>query len=192
MADHALSRVRSRGNPTSLPGYQGKRLTPLLAIQSFCRACMGGNALMVGACASTTCRFHAYRCGTIAAGADRRLLKIIKSYCAESCLPQEDAADCVAGENYLGMTACPLWPYRQGRNLFYSSAAREKRRAQGLRYGFGTVQDPVSRSRTDASARDHSPGHPVAQASLLSLLAPPVSPATDGVNPTVPKETSHA
>ena len=46
MAGHALSRARARGNPTSLPGYQGKRLTPLLAIQAFCRSCMGGNALL--------------------------------------------------------------------------------------------------------------------------------------------------
>jgi len=191
MAANALSRVRSRGNPTPLPGYQGKRTTPLLAIKLFCRACMGGNSLLVGACASTTCRFHAYRCGSIDAGADRRLLRIIKTYCAESCLLMEDATTCVAGMDYFGQSACALWPYRQGRNPFYSAAAREKRREQGHKYGFGTVHDPISRSRIDESDPDHSPGHPVAQASLLGLLAP-VSPATESTTSTTPMEARHA
>lgn len=192
MAGHALSRARARGNPTSLPGYQGKRLTPLLAIQTFCRSCMGGNALMVGACASTTCKLHVYRCGSIAAGADRRLLRIIKSYCAENCLPLEDAAACIAGMDYLDHPACPLWPYRQGRNPFYSEVARDKRRRQALERGLGQGYDGISSVRIDESDRAHSCGHPVTQASLLTLLPRPVSPATESASTSDQMEVRHA
>ncbi|EFL51849.1 hypothetical protein DesfrDRAFT_1384 [Solidesulfovibrio fructosivorans JJ]] len=192
MAANALSRVRSRGNPTPLPGFQGKRQTPLLAIQTFCRSCMGGNSLLVGACASTTCKLHAYRCGSIATGADRRLLRIIKSYCAESCLPLEDAATCVAGMDYLDHPACPLWPYRQGRNPFYSEVAREKRRLQALERGLGQGCDGISSVRTDESDRTHSCGHPVAKASLLTLIPRPVSPATEAASTLDQMEVRHA
>ena len=192
MAGHALSRARARGNPSPLPGFQGKRLTPLLVIQAFCRACMGGNALLVGACASTTCMLHAYRCGSIAAGADRRLLRIIKSYCGESCLPLEDAATCVAGMDYLDHPACPLWPYRQGRNPFYSEVAREKRRRQALERGLGQGYESISSARIDESDPAHSCGHPVARASLLTLLPRLVSPATEAASTSDQMEVRHA
>jgi hypothetical protein len=200
MATRSLMQPRARGNLTTLPGFQGKRTTPLLAIQTFCRVCMGGNPLLVGACATTTCKFHQYRCGTIEAGADRRLLRLIKSYCAESCLPQEDATACVAGLAYLGMEGCSLWPYRCGKNPFYSAAAREKRREQGRKYGFGTVQDTVSRSRIDGSDPGHSSGHSVPQEGFLGeihLRSPHAQASLFGhaepsANTSEPMEASHA
>ncbi|WP_428567066.1 MAG: hypothetical protein ACP59X_07280 [Solidesulfovibrio sp. DCME] len=191
MAGHALSRARARGNPTSLPGYQGKRLTPLVAIQAFCRACMGGNAPMVEACASTMCRFHAYRCGSIAAGADRRLLRVIKSYCAESCLPMEDAAACVTGMDCPGNSACSLWPYRQGRNPFYSEAAREKRRRQTLEHGLGQGHEGISSARIDGIAPNHTCGHLAAKTSFLALLKRPAYPATESARTPDQKEARH-
>lgn len=183
MATHALSRALSRGNPTPMPGDKGKRQTPLLAIQAFCRACMGSNPLLVGACASTSCKFHQYRCGTIEAGADRRLLRIIKTYCTESCLPTEDAANCVAGQGYLGMASCPLWAYRQGRN--------PARAGMGKRENLGAFaaprSQPVSRSRIDESDQGHTLHHHDPQVSFLNLL----SPRTESATSDQPMEASH-
>jgi len=191
MAESRLSWPTGRGNSFLLPGFEGRRRTPLLAIRTFCLACMGGSAPLVMQCPSSTCRFHAYRCGTIAAGADRRLLRIIKAYCAESCLPVEDSAGCTAGKEYLDLGACSLWPYRRGRNPFYSESTREKRRRQGLRYGFGTVQNPVSRSRIDESDPGHSPGHPDPEPSLLSPIPCPGTPATEHVSTSLTMEVRH-
>jgi len=159
MAESRLSRLTDRGNSNFLPGFEGKRRTPLLAIRTFCLACMGGSAQLVAECPSTTCRLYAYRTGAIEPGADRRLLRVITAYCAGQCLPTEDPAGCTAGKEYLDLGPCSLWPYRRGRNPFFSEAARVKRREQGLRYGFGTVQDPVSRSRIDETPPAHSSTH---------------------------------
>lgn len=159
MAESRLSRPTSRGNPIPLPGFEGKRRTPLLAIRAFCVECMGGSAQLVAECASTACPYHGQRMGTIEPGADRRLLRVIKSYCAGQCLPGEDPAGCSARKEYLGQSPCPCWPYRLGRNPFYSDATREMRRRQGLQYGFGTVQDTVSRSRIDEMASPHNLAH---------------------------------
>jgi len=159
MAESRLSRPPSRGNPVPLPGFEGKRRTPLLAIRTFCLACMGGSAPLVAECSSPACPFHGQRMGAIEPGADRRLVRVIKSYCAGQCLAAEDPAGCTAGKEYLDLGPCSLWPYRRGRNPFFSEATRVKRREQGLRYGFGTVQDPVSRSRIDETPPAHSSAH---------------------------------
>ena len=112
MAESRLSRPPGRHNPISLPGFEGKRRTPLLAIRAFCLACMGGSAQLVAECAASTCPFHGQRMGAIEPGADRRLVRVIKSYCACQCLVVEDQATCTAGKGYLDLSPCPCWPYR--------------------------------------------------------------------------------
>ncbi len=160
MAESRLSRPPSRGNPIPLPGFEGKRRTPLLAIRAFCVECMGGSAQLVAECAASTCPFHGQRMGTIDPGASRRLLKVIKSYCAGQCQSQEDPAGCSAGKGYLGLAPCPCWPYRLGRNPYFSEKARAERRERGLKYGFGAAQEPVSLSRIDETPPAHTFPHP--------------------------------
>jgi len=144
---------------SQLAGYEGKRLTPLAAIRSMCRSCMGNGAQLVADCVSEACPLHPYRSGAIEAGASRRLLRVIKTFCA-TCAADSDAAACTAGRAYLSLPACPLWPYRLGRSPFVSAEVRERRRELGLKYGFGAAQEPVSRARIDGIGAGDSPGHP--------------------------------
>jgi len=155
MAESHLSRPPGRGNPIPLPGFEGKRRTPLLAIRAFCLACMGGSAPLVAECAASTCPFHGQRMGTIEPGADRRLVRVIKSYCGQ-CLSAEDQAACTAGKGYLDLSPCPCWPYRTGRNP--SRAGMGNRGNLGV---FGKPHSqPVSRSRIDEATPAHSFPHP--------------------------------
>lgn len=148
-----------RKKVSKLAGYEGKRLTPLAAIRSMCRSCMGNSAQLVAHCVSEACPLHPYRTGAIQPGASRRLLWVIKTFCV-TCAADGDAARCTAGKPYLSLPACPLWPYRRGTSPFVSAEVREKRRELGLKYGFGTAQEPVSRARIDATGAGDSSGHP--------------------------------
>lgn len=156
MAESRLSRPANRGNPSPLPGFEGKRRTPLLAIRAFCLACMGGSAQLVAECASTTCPFHGQRTGTIEPGASRRLLKVIKAYCAGQCLSQGDPVGCMAGRGYLDLSPCPCWPYRMGRNPAKAGLGR----VENLGAFRKPHPQPVSRSRIDEKAPAHNLAHP--------------------------------
>ena len=65
----------------AVPGFDGPRKTAFESIRLFCIGCMGGSFALVTDCQSTDCAFHSYRSGTIEAGASRRLLRVIRSYC---------------------------------------------------------------------------------------------------------------
>lgn len=108
----------------SVPGFEGKRLTPLRTIATFCRECFGGPAKD---CAATDCIFHPYRQGTIPEGASRQLVRVIKRYC-EGCLPKESPASCTACVEYRGLAPCACWPYRMGRNPYIGDEQRSKLR----------------------------------------------------------------
>lgn len=109
----------------TVPGFTGPRLTPLRAIAAFCRECFGGPAVD---CASVECPFFKYRTGTIEDGASRQLVRVIKRYCAEQCLPQESPAGCTACVEYRGLASCACWPYRMGRNPYIGDEQRSKLR----------------------------------------------------------------
>jgi len=109
----------------TVPGFTGKRRTPLQSIATFCRECFGGPAVD---CAAMDCIFHPYRQGTIPEGASRQLVKVIKRYCAEQCLPQESPAGCTACAEYSGLAPCACWPYRMGRNPYIGDEQRSKLR----------------------------------------------------------------
>lgn len=121
----------------AVPGFDGPRKTALESIRLFCVQCMGGSFALVSECPSTACAFHAYRSGVIEAGASRRLLKVIRSYC-DGCAPGGDVAGCMAGKNFLDLAPCPIWPFRSGRSPYYSAEAREQRRARAISL-FGTA-----------------------------------------------------
>lgn len=53
---------------STLEGYEGKRLTPLAAIRTVCRSCMGNSAQLVADCSSDACPLHPYRSGVIEPG----------------------------------------------------------------------------------------------------------------------------
>ncbi len=108
----------------SIPGFTGKRLTPLRAIATFCRECFGGPAKD---CTSVDCPFHPYRTGIIPGGASRQIVKVVKSYCA-GCLPRENPSGCSACVEYRGMAPCACWPFRNGKNPYYGPEQREKLR----------------------------------------------------------------
>ena len=93
----------------SVPGYDGPRKTALESIRAFCVGCMGGSPSLVPECPSSDCAFYAYRSGVIADGASRRLLRVIKDYCA-ACTPEGDVPGCTAGKCYLSLAPCPVWP----------------------------------------------------------------------------------
>ncbi len=142
-----------------VPGYDGSRKTALESIRLFCVQCMGGQRNLVADCPSTGCIFFNYRMGEIADGASRRLLKVIRSYC-DGCAPGGDVAGCTAGKIYLGLSPCPIWPFRSGRSPYYSAEAREQRRARAISL-FGTAtQEADSFPRIDGSAASGTSGHP--------------------------------
>jgi len=117
---------------SAIPGYDGKRRTALESLRAFCVSCMGGQPSLVAGCPSGDCTLFPYRSGEIEDGADRRLTRVIKSYCSEQCLPAEDPAGCTAGKKYLEHAACALWPFRRGRNPYYGDARRERLRQHAL------------------------------------------------------------
>ncbi len=143
----------------AVPGFDGARKTALESIRLFCVGCMGGSFALVSECPSLDCVFHAYRKGVIEAGAPRRLLNVIKSYCV-GCAPSGDVGGCKAGKNFLDLTPCPIWPYRRGVSPYYSAKAREPRRARAISL-FGTAaQEADSFPRIDGSAASGTRGHP--------------------------------
>ena len=142
---------------STLEGYEGKRLTPLAAIRTVCRSCMGNSAQLVADCSSDACPLHPYRSGVIEPGASRRLLRIIKTFCA-TCAADGDVAACTAGKPYLDLPVCPVWPYRLGRSPYISASVREKRRELGRKYGFGAAPGPVLAARIDEAGGGDSSG----------------------------------
>ena len=120
-----------KSTKTAVPGFDGERKTPLESIRACCVQCQGGSYALVSECTSPLCPFYQYRAGEIAAGASRRLLRVIKSYC-DACAPDGDVAGCTAGRGYLSLSPCPLWPFRSGRSPYYSEKTREARRARAL------------------------------------------------------------
>jgi hypothetical protein len=133
--------------------YQGKRLSPLKAIRSFCRWCCGGSAPEVPLCPSTGCAFHPYRKGTIPPGASRQLMRVFKARCLE-CAADHDPASCDAFQTYEIHPPCPCWPYRLGRNPNYCEKAREQRRERGKIMGFKTALEAVSGPRMNPNPLD--------------------------------------
>lgn len=121
----------------TVPGFDGERKTPLESIRACCVQCQGGSYALVSECTSPDCPFYQYRAGAIEEGASRRLLRVIKGYCA-ACAPDGDVAGCTAGCGYLSLSPCPLWPFRTGRSPYYSEKTREARRVRALSL-FGTA-----------------------------------------------------
>ena len=145
----------------AVPGFDGPRKTALESIRLFCVGCMGGSFALVSECPSVDCAFHAYRSGAIEAGAPRRLLKVIKSYC-DTCAPGGDVGGCTAGRCYLDLSPCPIWPFRSGRSPYYSAEAREQRRARAISL-FGTAtQEADSGPGFHGNATAGATGHPAA------------------------------
>lgn len=143
----------------AVPGYAGPRKTALESIRLHCVQCQGGSFALVSECASVDCAFHAYRTGVIEVGASRRLLKVIKSYCA-GCAPSGDVGGCTAGKNYLDLTPCPIWPYRRGVSPYYSAEAREQRRARAISLFGAATQEADSRPGFHGNATTGTTGHP--------------------------------
>ncbi|NDY55254.1 hypothetical protein G3N56_00650 [Desulfovibrio sulfodismutans] len=113
-------------NKPSVPGYAGKRRTPLQAIAAFCRECFGGPA---GACASADCPFHPYRQGTFPDGASRNVVAVVRRYC-EGCAAADAPGGCTAGGVSPGLEPCPCWPFRLGRNPYVGAGRQESPRQQ--------------------------------------------------------------
>jgi len=111
------------------PIFQGKRRSPLDGIRAYCLWCCGGSPSEVNRCPSDECACHPYRLGAIQSGASRSLIKAIKDRCAD-CMP-EGAEECDAYQEYEHHPACPLWPFRLGRNPNYGLAQREERKRRG-------------------------------------------------------------
>ena len=143
----------------AIPGYDGPRKTALESIRLFCIQCMGGSFALVTDCPSVDCAFYPYRSGAIEAGASRRLLKVIRSYC-DGCAPGGDVAGCTAGKIYLDLSPCPVWPLRSGRSPYYSAEAREQRRVRAISLFGNATQEADSIPIIDGSAASGTSGHP--------------------------------
>lgn len=145
----------------AVPGFDGPRKTALESIRLFCIGCMGGSFALVTKCPSVNCAFHAYRSGAIEAGASRRLLKVIRSYC-DGCALGGDVAGCTAGRNFLDLTPCPIWPFRSGRSPYYSAEARAQRRARAISLFGNATQEADSGPGFHGNATAGTTGHPAA------------------------------
>ena len=141
----------------AVPGYGGPRKTALESIRLFCIGCMGGSFALVTDCPSTACAFHAYRSGVIEPGASRRLLRVIKDYCA-ACAPEGDVGGCTAGKIYLDLSPCPVWPFRAGSNPYYGDKRRERLREHAIRSG----SEANFRPRLDGTCPALPLGYPAA------------------------------
>jgi len=124
----------SKKTSPAVPGYDGPRKSALESIRLHCRQCMGDSLALIRDCVTTECAFHPYRSGEIPAGASRRLLKVIRSFC-ESCAADGDVAGCTAGKSYLSLSPCPIWPFRSGRNPYYGEGRKERLREHAIRSG---------------------------------------------------------
>jgi len=134
------------------PNFQGKRRSPLDGIRAYCIWCCGGSSLEVKACPATGCDLHPYRQGVIPAGASRSLMKVIKARCLD-CMP-DGAAGCDAFQDFEHHPACPLWPFRLGRNPNYGTTQREERRDRGKK------QMNFAAPQTESGSRITSKGKP--------------------------------
>ena len=90
-----------------------RKLTPLQSIRKECLYCMGGSPQLVGECESMTCVLWPYRTGRISPGADRRLLRLIRSFCLQ-CVGSSDEVKKCTGKMLDG-TVCDFHPYRRGK-----------------------------------------------------------------------------
>lgn len=188
MAESRLSRPTSRGNPFPLPGFEGKRRTPLQAIRAKCLWCAGNSANEVRLCPVEGCALHEYRAGHRPETATLTPIKAIKAKCRDCYgLSWADVQDCPG----LGLAdgPCPLHAYRLGKNPNISTETREamRQRAKDTRLAekrrrsphvgdaeapgrtFTHPEDlntgnahphPVSRSRIDETAPAHTFPHP--------------------------------
>lgn len=143
----------------AVPGFDGPRKTALESIRLFCIGCMGGSFALVSECPSVDCAFYPYRSGVIEAGASRRLLRVIRSYC-DTCPPGGDVAGCTAGRNFLDLAPCPIWPFRSGRSPYYSAEARAQRRARAISLFGNATQEADSIPVIDGSAASGTTGQP--------------------------------
>jgi hypothetical protein len=169
-----MEEIMPKKTKPAVPGFDGPRKTALESIRLFCVGCMGGSFALVAECPSVDCIFYRYRTGTIEPGADRRLMRIIKTYCAEQCLPQEDPAGCTAGKAYLDLSPCPVWPFRLGRNPYYGDERRERLREQAISSGW----EANFRPRLDGTGLTQTSGHPEGEgAESMPLTAPSTTSA---------------
>jgi hypothetical protein len=99
--------------PKSLIPINTKKLTPLKSIRKECLYCMGDSPKLVGECETITCVLWSYRTGRIAPGADRRLLKVIRSFCKRCVGTSLEVQKCTG--KMLDGTTCYLHPYRCGK-----------------------------------------------------------------------------
>jgi len=155
-----MEEIMLKKSKPAVPGYDGPRKTALESIRLFCVGCMGGSFALVAECPFTACIFYPYRMGAIEAGASRRLLKVIKSYC-DGCAPGGDVAGCTAGKIYLDLAPCPIWPYRRGVSPYYSPEAREQRRARAISLFGSATQEADSAPRMDGTRAGGTSGQPV-------------------------------
>ena len=146
----------SKKTSPAVPGFDGPRKTALESIRMFCVQCMGGSPSLVPECPSSDCAFYSYRSGVIADGAPRRLLRVIKDYCA-ACAPEGDVSGCTAGKCYLSLDPCPVWPFRSGRSPYYGEGRKERLRVHAIRSG----SDANFRPRLDGTGLALTSGHPV-------------------------------
>ena len=159
----------------AVPGFDGPRKTALESLRLFCVGCMGGSFALVVECPSPGCLFFGYRMGVIE-GADRRLLRIIATYCREQCLPQEDPRDCTAGKMFLDLSPCPVWPFRTGRSPYYGEGRREKLRHIALTSSSGAYYRP----RLDGTMPVQTSGHPERKSTENMS---PMAPTATSTNP---------
>lgn len=138
----------------AVPGFDGPRKTALESLRLFCVGCTGGSFALVADCPSKGCLFFPYGSGSIADGADRRLLRIIKCYC-EACEPDGNPSACTAGKKYLDLDPCWVWPFRTGRSPYYGEGRREKLRQHALASG----SEAYFRPRLDGTVPVQASGH---------------------------------
>lgn len=90
-------------------------MTPLQAIRKKCLECMNDQPSLIRDCHQSDCILHPYRMGRIEEGADRRLLRVIRSFCLEYAGSKSEVRNCAHGDAYLGLFSCPLFDFRMGR-----------------------------------------------------------------------------
>lgn len=113
-----VERKKTRPNQEIKADKRGndlRKLTPLQSIRKECLYCMGGSSKLVADCETITCVLRMYRTGRIEPGADRRLLRVIRSFCLQ-CVGTSDEVRKCTGKMIDG-TVCNLHSYRIGKRL---------------------------------------------------------------------------
>jgi hypothetical protein len=131
-----------------VPAYEGKKRTPLEAVAAHCRRCIGGTLRVVEQCTDTNCPTYPIRLGTLQGLKGAKVLKSIKNFCEDYCLPEEPAKECTANKAYGCNPPCELWPFRTGTSPYVKRTTKKNRSQKAQKQSRSAAGDGKFSSRS--------------------------------------------